>query len=85
MEDEGLYPAMQKHDDENVRKTAQQFFDEMGGLKKVFSEYVERWPNAEVIQNNAEGFINETKEIFAALASRVQREDTELYVLFENA
>lgn len=85
MEDEVLYPALQKHEDENVRKTAQQFFDEMGGLKKAFTEYVQRWPNAESIKNNSEDFVNETKEIFAALASRIKREDTELYELFENA
>ncbi len=85
MEDEVLYPVLKKHADENMRKTAQQFFDEMGGLKKVFTEYVQRWPNAEAIQNAVEDFVNETKEIFAALANRIKREDTELYELFENA
>ncbi len=85
MEDEVLYPALQKHEDENVRKTAQQFFDEMGGLKTVFSEYVQRWPNSESIESNAEDFVNETKEIFTALASRIKKEDEELYKLFEEA
>jgi len=85
IEDEVLYPALQKHEDESVRKTAQQFFDEMGGLKKVFTQYVEHWPNAEAIQKNAEDFINETKEIFAALANRVKREDNELYELYDKS
>jgi hemerythrin-like domain-containing protein len=83
MEDDVLYPELQKSSNEKVRKIAQQFFDEMGGLKKNFIDYVHHWPNTEAIKNNAEDFVNETRGIFNALGNRIKREDNELYPLYE--
>lgn len=85
MEDKHLYPEFFKHEDEKVRTTAQQFVDEMGGIATVLQGYRSKWSCGIVIKRDPEAFINETKEIFNALAKRIDREDNELYPLVEKA
>lgn len=84
MEDKHLYPKLLAHSDENVRNTAQQYIDEMGGIAQVFMEYLDRWPHANAIQENAAGFIEETKGLFNALGNRINQENNNLYPMLEN-
>jgi hypothetical protein len=79
MEDKGLYPRLLQHKNLTVRTLARAYQDEMGGIKDVFAEYLHSWPSAEAIQANAGKFIEHTKDIFAALGLRIEKEDNELY------
>lgn len=83
MEDKHLYPKLLSHDNGTVRSTAQQYIDEMGGIAKVFTDYLDRWPHAKAIQENASGFIEETKGLFNALGNRINKENNDLYPLLE--
>lgn len=73
-EDRFLYPELLKNKDENVRKTTQQFIDEMGCLYDNFSDYLERWPNGIVIKKEPENFISHSNDIFNALSNRIDKE-----------
>jgi len=84
MEDEHLYPDLVRHSNEKVRKLARKYIDEMGGIAGTFDEYMNRWVSAADIQNNAKGFIEETKAVFKALSKRIEKEDNELYPLIDN-
>lgn len=83
IEDKAMYPRLLNHPDEAVRNLAQRYVTEMGGIKKVFVDYVGRWPTGDAIRSRAPAFIEETQGIFKALAERIAKEDTELYPLVD--
>ena len=68
MEDNVLYPKLFKHESSEVRKIAQEFFDEMGGLKIVLGQWFEKWTYSGSIASEPKDFIEETQGIFSALA-----------------
>ena len=83
MEDKVLYPKLTEHQDPNVRSMAKKFINEMGRIKEVYAQYLNKWPSPESIKKNPSEFINETKGIFEALSKRIAREDSELYALVD--
>ncbi len=85
MEDDVLYPSLLKSRNESVRQTAQKFIDEMGGIKKAFAAYTDRWAGPTFIRENPEWFIKETTAIFDALSARIIKEDNELYYLVDKS
>jgi iron-sulfur cluster repair protein YtfE (RIC family) len=82
-EDKALYPALFRHPDKQISKLAKKFYEEMGGISKAFQEYTARWPHAASIQDSSADFIRETKEIFATLCDRIEKENTVLYPRLE--
>ncbi len=85
MEDDVLYPKLFQHKNADVRATAKRFFEEMGGLKKAFSDYVGKWQGPAAIQKDPSAFMNETKAVINALAERVKKENTELFPMADKA
>lgn len=83
MEDKVLYPKLMEHQDPNVKSVANKFVSEMGKIKEVYTQYLNKWPSPESIKKNPAEFINETKGIFDALSKRIQREDAELYAMVD--
>ena len=83
LEDSTLYPKLIAHADPEVAATARRYQQEMGGLQKAFSDYVERWPTAAPIQQEPEMFVSQTQQVVAALLARVEREDGELYPMLD--
>lgn len=83
-EDEHLYPELMQSANDDVRNTAQQFVDEMGGIAAAFVAYNDKWRAASSIQNDPAGFVEETKAIYGALAGRIEQENTKLYPLMDN-
>ncbi|MEO7655146.1 MAG: hemerythrin domain-containing protein [Sphingomicrobium sp.] len=81
-EDWALYPRLMASGDAQIAATAKAFSDEMGGLAAAFEVYTQRW-NALSIQGNWHGFCLETKDIIAALTSRITRENRDLYPLID--
>ncbi|MBI5902218.1 MAG: hemerythrin domain-containing protein [Deltaproteobacteria bacterium] len=83
MEDNSLFPSIEKYNDARLNSMLKVFVNEMGGLKDAFTKYTNKWANPDHIKNNAVEFINETKSIFNALAKRIKQENTELYKLID--
>ena len=84
MEDEALYPRLMQDGDASVKTRAAKFKDEMGGLGQVFSAYNTKW-QVSAIKADPEGFGNETRKVFGALAKRIERENNELYPLADKS
>ena len=82
-EDQFLYPHLLASGDAETKRIAQQFVDEMGGISQAFVTYNNKWKASANIQADATGFINETKAIYAALAKRIEKENTILYPLMD--
>jgi hypothetical protein len=79
MEDHALYPRLLTHSNPEVRKLTEQLKHEMGGILVVFKDYLGRWPTPENIQADSSSFVNETRQIFAALEARIAKEDAQMF------
>jgi hemerythrin-like domain-containing protein len=82
-EDKYLYPDLMASNDTDTRNTAQKFVDEMGGIAEAFIAYKDKWTTAAAIQSNVDGFIDETKAIYGALAERIDKENNVLYPMMD--
>ncbi len=85
MEDNSLYPLLIAGKDAAASQTAKVFQTEMGGIKTTFTAYAQRWPLASDIQAQPAQFVSETKQIFAALGNRIEKEENDLYVKADKA
>jgi hemerythrin-like domain-containing protein len=80
-EDEVLYPRMEASFDADTSATARKFRNEMGGLSRVYTEFVNRWATSQQIASDFAGFKKECQELFTALTKRIERENAMLYPL----
>jgi hemerythrin-like domain-containing protein len=83
MEDNALYPRVLQHGSPALQKVAGQLQAEMGGIKQIFSAYLARWSEPQLVQTRSVEFIRETNELCEALKRRIAREDNELYALLD--
>ena len=83
MEDKSLYPHMLASADVEIKKSADAFIREMGGLSAAFKAYITAWPNATAIKANPALFCTQSKGGFDALGQRIGREEKTLYPLAE--
>ncbi|MDV7338326.1 hemerythrin domain-containing protein [Terasakiella sp. A23] len=85
IEDKVLYPKALAHNDNKVRKTANDFQTEMGGLGETFDQYRKTWPGPVAIAKSPEDFATQTRHILDLLVNRLNREEVELYTLIDRA
>ncbi len=83
IEDDFLYPALQKRTDQEVRDTARQFAVECGGIREAFEKYKVKWNSPGELRQSPEVFLSETQALARALETRVGKEDAELFPLLE--
>lgn len=79
MEDKYLYPNLQKSDDEQVKKLAEEYQKEMGDLSEKFVAYKDKYNTRPKILQNLSTLKQETTSILLAIEKRIQREEKELY------
>ena len=85
IEDGTLYPKCAGHADAKLRQTAASFQAEMGTLKGRFDAYKKDWAGPLAIGRDPAGFVAATREILGLLKARVEREENQLYDLFDKA
>lgn len=81
-EDWLLYPPLLTCEHAEIRATAKQFVDEMGGLAQAYSLFNERW-DALSIESDWGGYRKAAGAIIEALTNRIIRENRDLYPLLE--
>ncbi len=82
-EDKSLYPRLINSADEEVSQLATEFMEEMGSIAEAVLAYSGKWQSAAKIQDDAATFINETQDLFGALANRIDRENNQLYPMMD--
>jgi hypothetical protein len=85
LEDAALYPKLLASRDAELRGTAKLFQHEMGGLKARFDAYRRRWRGPTAIAGDPHGFVADTAAVLDALKTRIAREDSDLYALYDGA
>lgn len=78
-EDRQLYPRLMSSADHQTATVAKAFFDEMGNLGPTYDAYAEKWRSAQAILEAPRAFAQQTSDIVAALADRIERENAVLY------
>ncbi|HYE48297.1 MAG TPA: hemerythrin domain-containing protein [Azospirillaceae bacterium] len=84
MEDQSLYPRLLQSPDARIAATAARFQQEMSGIREAFQQFLGRWTDA-AIQADRAGFSAALDALSAVLSRRIERENTELYPLLDNA
>ncbi len=84
-EDRDVYPILVQSDDPEVRRKAQQFRTNMGGLAEEFRSYFQRYASPAEIGRDPWLFSYETRRIFDRLKYRMRREENDLYPLLKSA
>lgn len=80
-EDKFLYPELKNSNDENLKKIAIKFEDEMGHIAELFTKYKDNYKIYTKITENISEYKKDTNFIFDALFNRIEREEKELYIL----
>ncbi|HBQ85964.1 MAG TPA: hypothetical protein DD811_05740 [Syntrophomonas sp.] len=80
-EDEYLYPQLLNHSDAALQAFGRKYAEEMKEVTGAYADYKSRYNTTTKIENNIDGFNQETKQVFKVLANRIDREEKELYPL----
>ena len=80
-EDNTIYSALAQHDNATVSTVARDFHDSARQIKKRFSNYVRRWCNPTVGENEHEQLVKESREIFQLIKARVKYENEKMFPL----
>lgn len=81
VEDQYLYPALQKAANPNVQKKANDFAKEMGAITTAYLVYRQKWGLPTQMKANPNEFIKDTQAVFKVLKTRIDKENGELYKL----
>jgi hemerythrin-like domain-containing protein len=80
-EDSMLYRTMIRSRDPAAACLAAEFRDEMGSLAEDFEDFARRWGTPDAIADSFADFKEEASAVLAALGSRIERENDQLYPL----
>ncbi len=84
-EDDSLYPRLLAHHDVAVRRKAAELQQSMGDLAGAFDAFFARWIKPGAIAADPRTYDHEMKSVVAALATRMDLEDRDLYDLADRA
>ena len=84
VEDKSLYTVILKGGDDHARNTADNFLSGSKEIKRIFQSYLKKWSSKnkhQLVINNYEEFIQETRGMFELVLNRFQDETEQLYPL----
>lgn len=84
LEDQFLYPLIQRSHDQALRQQAAQLQSDTGWIADTFGTYMRHW-NEDRIAREWPIFCDETRSLLKALEERMHREDHGLYPAAEKA
>ncbi len=79
IENDILYPRLEKQADAQVARMAREYQEEMKALAGEFGRFAECWGMDSAVRNDPEGFRRDCNTVLRALHLRIQRENTEFY------
>ncbi|KJV09754.1 hypothetical protein VZ95_09460 [Elstera litoralis] len=85
LEDDALYPRLATHADGNLRALAQQYQQEMSGIRQTYEAFLAEWLHSNRFSQEASAFTAAATDLFKTLRARFHREDTRLYPMADAA
>ncbi|AFU43914.1 hemerythrin HHE cation-binding domain-containing protein [Acidovorax sp. KKS102] len=83
VEDQVLYPALQRGGNADLARMGRQYQSEMASIASAYDAFARRWNTAEQVRRDAEGFRSEANVVLRRVFERMQREDHDFYPRIE--
>ncbi|MGP1682708.1 MAG: hemerythrin domain-containing protein [Giesbergeria sp.] len=83
VEDQSLYPALQRSGDAELARIGEHYQQEMGGLCQAYESFAHRWNHPDGLIRDEEGFRTDANTVLRLLQERVQRENIDFYPRIE--
>lgn len=83
VEDQALYPALQRGDDEQLARMGRQYQSEMGPIASAYDAFARRWNTEASLRADVQGFRADANRVLRQVYERMQREDREFYPRIE--
>ena len=79
VEDQALYPALQRGDDAELARLGQRFQVEMGPIAAAFDQFARRWNTAQRLREDEAGFRAAANDVLRRVHERMRHEDRDFY------
>jgi hypothetical protein len=79
VEDQALYPALQRGGDETLARLGQRFQSDMGPIATAFDAFARCWNTAQRLRADEAGFRAAANDVLRRVHERMRREDREFY------
>lgn len=84
VDDNELYDALLRHEDEHVRAIARRFRDSNRELKHEFGDYIRNWCDAERSAAEHASFVEQSRDIIATIRDQIRYENEQMLPLIES-
>ena len=83
VEDQVLYPALQRGDNAELARMGRQYQSEMGPIASAYDAFARRWNTEASLRADVQGFRADANRVLRQVYERMQREDREFYPRIE--
>lgn len=83
VEDQALYPALQRGGSDELARMGRRYQDEMGPIAAAYDAFARRWNTAQCLGADEAGFRADANDVLRRVYARMQREDREFYPCIE--
>ena len=83
VEDQALYPALQRGGDEALARMGRQYQSEMGPIASAYDAFARRWNTEASLRADVQGFRADANRVLRQVYERMQREDRDFYPRIE--
>ena len=83
VEDQALYPALQRGGDAALARLGQRFQSDMGPIAAAFDAFARRWNTEARLRADPQGFRADANRVLRQVHERMQREDRDFYPRIE--
>ncbi|MNV74250.1 hypothetical protein D3C71_1674550 [compost metagenome] len=83
VEDQVLYPALQRGGNAELARMGRQYQSEMASIASAYDAFARRWNTADNVRRDAQGFREEANVVLRKVYERMQRENHDFYPRIE--
>ena len=83
VEDQALYPALQRGRNPELARMGQQYQKDMGPIAQAYEAFARRWNLADSLRRDEQGFRNDANRVLRMVHERMQRENRDFYPRIE--
>ena len=85
VEDQALYPALQRGDNPELARMGQKYQTDMGPIAQAYEAFARRWNRADSVLHDEQGFRDDANRVLRMVHERMQRENRDFYPRIEAA
>ena len=85
VEDQALYPALQRGANAELARMGQQYQKDMGPIAQAYDAFAKRWNRPESVRRDEQSFRDDANRVLRMVFERMHREDRDFYPRIEGA